>query len=477
MLATPSQIDTAASSIISVARGLISLVAVLWLSSPRLRRFGQAVCRRVWRRGNKEKMHGCELPTDSRSLNRRASVSTGSAHMTARVELHRSFARLAPGQSPWLPREAIGEIWGEPAGEPVQIWLSRGELLGYGLVSRQGEPAVRMLSYGDRPLPEDWLESRLRRAIMLRRRLALSPRTTGYCYVNGEGDGLPGLMIERFESMVRIQFATAAMLQHRFKILEIVEQLIATPVLVDVLAGAAREVGGRAEFIAVNAERLPDVLSYREDGVSWTIPCLSGEKGSQLHLFRAAKIRVAQLASQLVAPSGGKFLELGCRYGGFSLHAGGRGLATLGVVSDAFALRFAGENAKANNFSETQWLRADPWEYLEKNPPAAPLGCLVAVWPIVQGAREVRQATQKMVQWLSSALGHLATDGIVALCLPTGAWDESTIDRMVASAGLSHEQRPVYARIGTVDPELDHPRALGHDQAFWPRTHLFRRLA
>ena len=75
----------------------------------------------------------------------------------------------------------------------------RGDTLGWGLYSPVSDIAVRMLSFGEAPPPPDWLRQRLVAAVRARDCYRFDDDgTTGFREVNSEGDGLPGLVVDRY---------------------------------------------------------------------------------------------------------------------------------------------------------------------------------------------------------------------------------------------------------------------------------------
>jgi hypothetical protein len=92
----------------------------------------------------------------------------------------------------------------------VTVADSRGKVVGRGWLSPQSTIRVRIVDRGEEgPSEGDLLASRLQAAVALRRRLFLDPaRTDAYRLVHAEGDGLPGLVVDRFGPVLVAQFAT-----------------------------------------------------------------------------------------------------------------------------------------------------------------------------------------------------------------------------------------------------------------------------
>ena len=119
--------------------------------------------------------------------------------MPTRVQLRRDVGRVEPSHGPWIRTRQVARIVGVPdAREPVAVEDRHGEVLGWGLVSERSSIMVRMLQWGPQPPPPRWLSQRLTRAFEARLHMGLGAQpTTGVRMVNSEGDGLPGLVVDR----------------------------------------------------------------------------------------------------------------------------------------------------------------------------------------------------------------------------------------------------------------------------------------
>jgi len=118
---------------------------------------------------------------------------------------HRAARSLTAGH-PWVFRESLlRPLEGKEPGEPVQIHDEDGRPLGWGLYEPEGAIALRMVTrHEELAWDEAELRRRVRAAVELRKRL-LSPGAAGACrLVHGEGDGLPGLAVDRLGEFVLV---------------------------------------------------------------------------------------------------------------------------------------------------------------------------------------------------------------------------------------------------------------------------------
>ena len=113
---------------------------------------------------------------------------------------------------PWVFSGAIKKIYGEPAeGDIVKVYSNQDEFLGTGHY-QDSSITIRILSFKDEEIGEDFYITRIKDALAARVKLGLSDdkNTNVYRLVNAEGDGLPGLIIDYY-------FGTAVCLDCRAK--------------------------------------------------------------------------------------------------------------------------------------------------------------------------------------------------------------------------------------------------------------------
>ncbi|MCA9709285.1 MAG: 3-oxoacyl-ACP reductase [Myxococcales bacterium] len=142
--------------------------------------------------------------------------------MSARAQLRRYAGRVGPEHGPWIRARQLQRWLGAPEpGQPVAVLDRRGEVLGWGLPAERSSIAVRMLQWGPEAPPHDWLAQRLAQALAAREAQGWADQpTTGIRLVNSEGDGLPGLVVDRYDEQRVVQLTTASMVAHQAAIVD-----------------------------------------------------------------------------------------------------------------------------------------------------------------------------------------------------------------------------------------------------------------
>lgn len=127
---------------------------------------------------------------------------------TATLLLNPKKTRSLDRFHPWVFSGAIVRIDGEPqAGDFVSVGSIGGGILGHGFYAEGGSITVRLTHFGNEEPQPNWLLDRIQNAYDLRRALGLvnDPATNAYRLIHGEGDGLPGLIIDHYNGVFVIQ--------------------------------------------------------------------------------------------------------------------------------------------------------------------------------------------------------------------------------------------------------------------------------
>ena len=275
---------------------------------------------------------------------------------------------------PWVFSGAIAEIQGSPAeGDMVSVHASDGSVLAYGHY-QIGSIAVRVLSFDDSALHPEFWETMLSRALQMRVSCGLHGHGCAFtnCYrlVHGEGDNLPGLIIDYYDGVCVMQAHSVGMFRAKKQISEALRKVYG-----DDLKAVYDKSSGTAPFKA--GLELIDGYMYRRDGfsddeqtvlenghkfiVNWT----EGQKTGFFLDQRENRALVGSLAK------GRNVLNLFCYTGGFSIYALANGaLHVDSVDSSKKAMMMVDRNVALNGFDEAKHtsLCCDAIDYLREVP-------------------------------------------------------------------------------------------------------------
>ncbi len=248
------------------------------------------------------------------------------------------------GRHPWFYRKMVRRPDRPiPAGSAVRVIDRERRFVGVGFYNNRTDLALRMLARTDIADPEAHLLELLDEAIALREDLLRLPeRTNGYRLVHGEGDGFPGLILDRLGEAIVAQVFSLCVQQ---RIESIGERLLARwpdARLVLTVDETARQ---REGMERVPAPGRVDV-EVEEHGIRYGVRAGQGHKTGFFADQRDARQLVRRLAK------GRRVLDLCCNAGGFGINAargGAREVVAMDLDEDV--VEIASSNARANRTS------------------------------------------------------------------------------------------------------------------------------
>lgn len=246
---------------------------------------------------------------------------------------------------PWVFSGAIASLPSDvEEGELVQVLSADGRILGVGHY-QIGSIAVRILNFGDESLPDDFFRQRLLSAFRLRRSLGLMrPDNDCYRLVHGEGDFLPGLVIDVYGDTAVVQAHSPGMHFERMKIAQALTELPEAKV---------RNVYYKSETTLPYKAQLDPQNDYLigkfdgnvavENGLRFNIDWLRGQKTGFFVDQRENRALLERFAK------GRDVLNMFCYTGGFSVYAMRGGAAKVDSVdSSAKAAALTDANIELN---------------------------------------------------------------------------------------------------------------------------------
>lgn len=343
---------------------------------------------------------------------------------------------------PWVFSGAIAQIAGNPAeGDLVGVYGADGSFLACGHY-QIGSIAVRVLSFDTSALSPDFYEVMIGRALEVRRAVCLADRTDGtnaYRLVHGEGDGLPGLIIDFYDGVCVMQAHSVGMFRAKKQICEALKKVYG-----DTLKAVYDKSSGTAPFKA--GLDLVDGYIYRAEGfsddeqtvlenghkfiVNWT----EGQKTGFFLDQRENRALVGRYSA------GRNVLNLFCYTGGFSIYALAAGAKHVDSVdSSAKAMMMVDRNVALNGFDPSLHTSycTDAIEFV-KNSPDGKYDLMIVDPPAFAKHRGVLRNALRAYQRLNAAaIAKVAPGGLVFTFSCSQVVDKEAFALAVFSAAAS----------------------------------------
>jgi len=371
---------------------------------------------------------------------------------------------------PWIFSGAVERVDGAPAsGETVLVKSAEGGTLALAAYSAQSQIRARVWSFDPGvSIKKVFFETTIKKAVQMRASLPAARHTNAMRLVHGESDGLPGLVVDRYDDVLVAQFLSAGAEHWREAILDalaaatgceaIYERSDAEVRTLEGLvpkAGWARTAG--AEPPAVRGKRQAGRCPIIEHGLNFRVDVEAGQKTGFFLDQRDNRQRVRALAA------GREVLDAFCYTGGFSLAAlAGGALHVTAVESSAPALEVARENVTANSidFARISFEQADVFAYQRLLRDRGRSFGLVVLDPpkFAPSAAQVRNAARAYKDINLMALKLLAPGGLLATFSCSGGVSAELFQSIVAGAASdAGVDAKIIERFGAA---ADHPVAL-----------------
>jgi len=368
------------------------------------------------------------------------------------IRLREREGRRAIAGAPWaFSNEVVLDAAAKSLapGSLVRLARADGVVLGTGYINPHSLIAVRLLSrHGDTEIDEAFFVERLKAALVLRTRLFAVPY---YRLVHAEGDGLPGLTIDRFGPSLAVQVTTAGMERLTPAMLAALDAVLAPERVVLKNDAPSRELEGLGSEICTVKGASDGPVTLEENGARYLADLAHGQKTGWYYDQRDNRAFMASLAK------GARVLDAYCYTGGFSIAASRAGAAdVIGVDSSAPALALAADAAGANGVS-CRFVKAEVFGELERLAAAGErFGMVICDPPPFVRARkdiEVGARAYRKLARLAAALVETRGFLMLASCSHNMALDRFQTE---CAAGIARAGRRA-ALIRSAGAGPDHP--------------------
>jgi len=299
-------------------------------------------------------------------------------------------------------------------GDWVAVFNKDGQRFGTGLYHPRARIALRVYHHGPEPVGEEYVRGLLERAVDWRvATWRLDEQTDAYRVVNSDGDGLSGLVVDRYGDTLSVEVHSLGVYQRLSQWLPLLHERLGTRrEVIHVEERSARNEGIHHQPLAGHRVKI------REHGVRYEVNFASGHKTGFFCDQRENRRRFAQLVA------GRRTLDLCCYTGGFAIAAAVLGGATdvTGVDLDEDAIAQARRNANLNQQNRLSWVHADAFAYARQMHQNGRRWDAVVLDPpkLLESREEERDAIRKYEDLNSLAIQLVRPGGLFVTCSCSG---------------------------------------------------------
>ena len=386
------------------------------------------------------------------------------------LRLKQGKETLLSKRHPWIFSGALAE---PVPGSVVRIADAWGNILACGTASTTNPLAARVFRFEDEPLDEQFFKARFESALALRRTLGLDGDNAGCRWVFGEGDDLPGLVIDRYGTALCVQVGTVGLEALRATWFPALQNLAAQN---GILTLVERSQAGRKE------EGLEPVNRILKGSLSGPITIHEGKAKLSVDLLKGQKtgffLDQRELRLTLGRVSGGKRVLNAFGYtGGASIHAGLGGAVEVTTLDiSAAALDVCERDWLANGLEPSRHVRmqGDAFDLMRQLTPEY-YDCVVVDPPAFAKQRKDAANAFKAYKDVFRLGARATAPGGMLFCFSCSQhMDRPRFQEAVWTACLeAGRDAQVIAHLGQPP---DHPYGLNHPEGFYLKGVWMRML-
>ncbi len=342
------------------------------------------------------------------------------------------------------------------AGDLVNVYDRDGQPFGVGLWNAKAKVPLRVLQHGADPLTEADLDLRLERALKLRRdTLHLDGYTNAYRVVFSDGDGIPGLTVDRYAEVLSIEVTTLAVWVRLRRWLPTMHAALGTTQhLIHVDPEIGNMEGMRRADVPEIDDPAPESVRIMENGMQFHVGFADGHKTGFFCDQRDNRKRFGELAA------GKTVLDMCCYTGGFSLAAKliGKCDDVTAVDLDEKAIEVAKTNANINRtrldlthcdaftWGRTMIGNARTWQAVVLDPPK---------FMHSREGEDAEKGRNKYFDLNAIAIQLVERGGLFVTCSCSGLLSAEEFEEIVCRA--AHRNKRKLQIIDRTGAGMDHP--------------------
>jgi 23S rRNA (cytosine1962-C5)-methyltransferase len=388
-----------------------------------------------------------------------------------RVYLKQGRDRPVRNGHPWIFSGAIEVIEGDPGATGIaDVFDSEKHWIARGFFSPRSQIRVRVLTWEKEEVNRDFFTRRLSQALSIREKL-LSEVTNAYRIVNGEGDFLPGLIVDRYNEFLVCQFFTAGMDFFKPLIIDSLSSFLTVKGVFEKSEGRVRDEEGIEPSVGVLAgEPPPETISIEENGFKFVVDVQRGQKTGFFLDQRDNRAFLTTISREK------KILNCFAYSGAFSVYAlAGGAKEIVSLDSSRPALELAERNLALNGFETggSELLKGDAFTYLKECDTAFEM--IILDPPSLARKRgDVGAATGGYKFLNLHALRHVRPGGFLVTFSCSQHLSIDLFQKVVFGAAVDARRRvTILKRLGQ---PIDHPVSLHHPEGEYLKGLVLRVL-
>jgi 23S rRNA (cytosine1962-C5)-methyltransferase len=336
-------------------------------------------------------------------------------------------------------------------GDLVDVVSARGRFLGRAYYNKHSLIAARILTTRHEEIDRPFFVKRFAQAVKYRQDVLESSQCGRMVFA--ESDLLPGLIVDKYESWLVVQFLTLGMERMREIVLAAMVEVFSPEGILLRNDSPFRRLESLDVEVVVTHGSLPDRVDIEEAGARFTVDLRSGQKTGFFFDQRDNRAMARKLAA------GRRVLDCFCYSGGFSINAALGGATGIVAVDDSqSALELLKRNAELNGIADrVSTVKADCFDFLRKQIESGEQYGLIILDPpaFVKSKSLLKAALAGYREINLSAMKLLSPDGILLTCSCSQNLSVAAFEDVLRAA--AHDARVRLRQRAFLTQAADHP--------------------
>jgi 23S rRNA (cytosine1962-C5)-methyltransferase len=383
------------------------------------------------------------------------------------VTLKKSADEFLKRKHPWIFSGAIEKVNGNPSGgETVEIFTHNKKLAGRGSFSPSSQIRVRVWSFNpDEQIDADFFRKKIKSSSLFRKKIIREEDTNAYRLINSESDGIPGLIVDRYDNYLVCRFLSAGTEYFKNIIVEILKDIFNPACIYERSDADVRKKETLSPTKGVLSGKEPDDLpEIKENGLKFLVDIKNGQKTGFYLDQRDNREMLTEFCGDKTV------LNCFSYTGAFSVYALSAGAKQVTQVeTSSSAIDIAMKNIELNklNVSRVENINDDVFKVLRKFRDEGRYFDIIILDPpkFAESSSQIEKASRAYKDINLLAIKLLNPNGILFTFSCSGHVSPELFQKIVAGAALD-ANRNVHI-IKFLSQSSDHPLALNFPEGLY----------
>jgi 23S rRNA (cytosine1962-C5)-methyltransferase len=386
------------------------------------------------------------------------------------VQINPDRVKNIQGGHPWIFSGALAQKPKIPDGSLVRIMSNR-QFVGVGYYNSRTDIAVRILSLRDEVIDARFFTERFR-TLRHRKEEWLPTRTNAYRAVFGEADGIPGLVVDKYNDVLVAQFHTLGMNSLKSMVVEALVKAFNPGTIIERSDVGVRKMEGLEDQpIGVLYGKDISEVEIEEQGRKFLVHVIEGQKTGFFLDQRENRQAITRYCK------GRNVVNCFSYTGGFSVYAASTAKRVVSVDISKPATEYCRRNFKLNNLpaSEDDFLALDVFDFLKAMEPGAFDFIILDPPSFAKNRKQLPNAIKAYTTINSKALEKLPDGGILVSSSCTSHVDPGTFVKILNQAAIN--TRCTLKVLESREQPFDHPYNLAFPEGRYLKFFILQKWA